>query len=281
MRPSRFLLCLFAAGLRGAAAKFSPYANNGGSVVAVAGCDFAIIAADAQLLDGTLIRTEGFDRVALVSAKACVASAGCEVDCSHVQHLLRDAGLRYGERGGGGALAAPACAQLLSRVLYSKRSMPYYAANVVAGVSRQGRGVAYAFDSLGSASEACALAAGAAQTMLQPVLDDLAPQRLPHHQAAYPVFDDVATARSAVLSAFSAAAQRDVTVGATVHMAVITASGVKREVHTIPAAAAARPRGPPPGARPQSRGSPPLPVDDAARRAFSIFTTASAAPPPR
>ena len=113
--------------------KFSPYAFNGGSVAAVAGDGFAIVGADAQFLDGSLIRSRGFERICAVSDSACVASAGCEADCTAVQERLADFARSF-EAPSSIALTTPqtpglsaaSCAQVLSRILYSRRAMPFY-----------------------------------------------------------------------------------------------------------------------------------------------------------
>lgn len=73
-------------------AGFEPYANNGGTVVAVAGQDYCIIAADSRLSDGYTILSRNVSRVHRLSGDTHLATAGCWAD---TQGLLRLLMVRY------------------------------------------------------------------------------------------------------------------------------------------------------------------------------------------
>jgi 20S proteasome alpha/beta subunit len=63
--------------------KFEPYTDNGGTVIAIAGADFAIIAADTRLSEGYTIlsrgvtRLHGFGSSDLQQQRTFLATAGC------------------------------------------------------------------------------------------------------------------------------------------------------------------------------------------------------------
>jgi Proteasome subunit len=62
---------------------FEPYTDNGGTVIAIAGADFAIIAADTRLSEGYTIlsrgvtRLHGFGGSNLQQQRTFLATAGC------------------------------------------------------------------------------------------------------------------------------------------------------------------------------------------------------------
>lgn len=70
-------------------AGFEPYANNGGTVVAVAGRDYCIIAADSRLSDGYTILSRNVSRVHRLSGDTHLATAGCWADTQGLLRLLR------------------------------------------------------------------------------------------------------------------------------------------------------------------------------------------------
>lgn len=70
-------------------AGFEPYANNGGTAVAVAGRDYCIIAADSRLSDGYSILSRNVSRVHRLSENTHLATAGCWADTQGLLRLLR------------------------------------------------------------------------------------------------------------------------------------------------------------------------------------------------
>lgn len=62
-------------------------------------------------------------------------------------------------------------AHLLSKTLYSRRFFPYYTFNLVAGLDKNGKGVVYGYDAIGSYGSDKALAQGSGAHMILPYLD--------------------------------------------------------------------------------------------------------------
>jgi hypothetical protein len=92
-------------------------------------------------------------------------------------------------------------ARLIQTMLYARRMFPYYVYNVLSGIEEDGTGAVYSFDPVGSYERETCRAAGAAQSLLQPFLDNqvggLIPELfgclLPHHIADS---NSISTARS-------------------------------------------------------------------------------------
>ena len=62
-------------------------------------------------------------------------------------------------------------AHLLSKTLYYRRFFPYYTFNIVAGLDKNGKGVVYGYDAIGSYGEDGSLAQGSGAHMILPYLD--------------------------------------------------------------------------------------------------------------
>lgn len=90
-------------------AGFEPYADNGGTVVAVAGRDYCIIAADSRLSDGYSILTRNVTRVHRLSGDTHLATAGCWADTQGLLRLLEVREEGGGGRGGGAWLLVYRC----------------------------------------------------------------------------------------------------------------------------------------------------------------------------
>lgn len=92
--------------LPGRGGGFEPYADNGGTVVAVAGRDYCIIAADSRLSDGYAILTRNVTRVHRLSGDTHLATAGCWADTQGLLRLLQVSDKGFGGRGGGRGLGS-------------------------------------------------------------------------------------------------------------------------------------------------------------------------------
>jgi len=57
-------------------------------------------------------------------------------------------------------------------MLYAQRFFPYYVYNILGGIEEDGTGAVYSFDPVGSYEREACRAAGAAQSLVQPFLDN-------------------------------------------------------------------------------------------------------------
>nr|KJB22293.1 hypothetical protein B456_004G040900 [Gossypium raimondii] len=69
-------------------ANWSPYDNNGGSCVAIAGADYCVIAADTRMSTGYNILTRDYSKICKLADKCVMASSGFQADVRALQKQL-------------------------------------------------------------------------------------------------------------------------------------------------------------------------------------------------
>jgi 20S proteasome subunit beta 6 len=96
--------------------------------------------------------------------------------------------------------------------LYSRRFFPFYTFNLVAGLDKNGKGVVYGYDAIGSYGSDKALAQGSGAHMILPFLDaEVTGYNNPNHNLKPPITPDRAV--ELVYEAFRSAAERDIYTG--------------------------------------------------------------------
>jgi 20S proteasome subunit beta 6 len=209
---------------------WSPYDDNGGTVLAVAGEDYCIVAGSTRMSTGYSILTRDRSMIEVYSDRAVLASAGMQADAAALQKLLRARHVMY-QHSHGKPMSCPAMAQMLSNTLYYKRFFPYYTFNLCAGLDEEGKGAVYTYDAIGSYERVGYSCQGSGKDLMQPVLDNqlkaASPLVLPPRSSvtALPMEEAV----DLVKDAFAAATERDIQTGDAVEVLIITRAGIKRE----------------------------------------------------
>lgn len=119
------------------AAKFDPYADNGGTVVALAGEDFCLIAADSRLSDAYCIRSRQASRLTELCDRMCFVGSGCWADIRELAQSLTADIDRY-EWENDLPMPTLALAHFLSDKLYRRRFFPYFSFCTLAGLDDEG-----------------------------------------------------------------------------------------------------------------------------------------------
>ena len=210
--------------------------SNGGTVAALGGRGFAIIAADTRHSDGYTIRSRTKSRITPVSLRTCLSSAGCSADTSALHRLMKRQAREH-EWNYESGLSTQALAQKFSRTLYSQRFSPYHAFSVVAGLDDDGFGACFVYDAVGSFERSGALCAGSAHALLQPILDRLLPKSSAPatESAAHLVVDaSLDVALRTIKEGFQAAAERDIFLGDSIEISIIDVNGIRTEVFKLP-----------------------------------------------
>ncbi|KAK3007512.1 hypothetical protein RJ639_014499 [Escallonia herrerae] len=172
---------------------WSPYDNNGGTCVAIAGADYCVVAADTRMstgyravgcispFTGAVRQKLGMLRVISHlgmfggelgrADKSLMASSGFQADVRALQKVLAARHLIY-QHQHNKQMSCPAMAQLLSNTLYYKRFFPYYAFNVLGGLDTEGKGCVFTYDAVGSYERVGYSSQGSGATLITPFLDN-------------------------------------------------------------------------------------------------------------
>ncbi|XP_022862638.1 proteasome subunit beta type-1-like [Olea europaea var. sylvestris] len=176
-------------------ANWSPYDNNGGTCVAIAGTDYCVIAADTRMSSGYNILTRDYSKIIQLVDTSVLASSGFQADVRALQKVLAAKHLQY-QYQHNKQMSCPAMAQLLSNTLYYKRFFPYYAFNVLGGLDREGKGCVFTYDAVGSYERVGYSSQGSGSTLITPFLDNQlkspGPLLLPARDAVTPLSESEA-----------------------------------------------------------------------------------------
>lgn len=206
--------------------RFEPYADNGGSIVAIAGENFAVIGADTRLSTGFSIYTREQKKLFQLSERTVLGATGCWCDTLTLTRLLQ-ARMQMYQHEHNKAMSTPAVAQMLSTMLYYKRFFPYYVSNVLAGLDSEGKGCVFSYDPIGHCERSTFRAGGSAGAQLQPLLDNQIGLRNMQNAKELPLPREKAL--SLLKDVFISAAERDIYTGDSIYIIIITADGIQEE----------------------------------------------------
>merc|ERR1712127_998037 len=213
---------------------FHPYETNGGSIISVAGADFAVIGSDSRLSEGYSILSRAQPHLYQLQSNAVIGSVGFHGDCLTFTKTL-EIRLKMYEHEHNKKASTPAIAQLASTMLYNRRFFPFYVNTVVAGINREGEGCIYSYDPVGSYERECFRAGGSSASLLQPLLDcKLGGKNQGNFELNrnYTVSCPKEQVINLVKDAFISAAERDIYTGDALIINIVTKDGVA--VETFP-----------------------------------------------
>ncbi|XP_014664839.1 PREDICTED: proteasome subunit beta type-1-B-like [Priapulus caudatus] len=205
---------------------FSPYSWHGGTVLAIAGEDYSVIASDTRLSEGFVIHSRDSPKTYQLTGSTILGSCGFHGDVLTVTKHL-ETRLKMYQHEHHKQMSTSAIAAMLSTMLYYRRFFPYYTYNIIAGLDSDGKGCVYSFDPVGSYERESYRAGGSASSMLQPLLDNQIGFK--NMQAADKVAVSKDKAVALVKDVFISAAERDIYTGDAIVLHVITKDGVKSE----------------------------------------------------
>merc|ERR1712110_419110 len=210
--------------------QWSPYVNNGGTAVAVAGKDFVVIAADTRVSDGYSICTRAQNKVIQLTPQTTLASSGMLADIIALHKLLQNRIAWYHHQHGKSP-STPAIAQLLSNTLYYKRFFPYYTFNVLGGLDDEGNGLCCSYDSVGSFEHVKYTSSGTGDSLIKPLLDNQLGWKKQRRPGALGRDYTSEQAIALVKDCFSAATERDIYTGDSATIFVTDANGTRSLIH--------------------------------------------------
>merc|ERR1719333_2028907 len=203
-------------------ARWSPYADNGGTCLGVAGKDYAVLVADTRLSSGFRIHTRNSSKMTQLTDKCMIASCGMKADAITLHKMLKARITMY-EHNHRREPSVTAVAQMLSTMLYQKRFFPYYTFNILAGVDDDGKGAVYHYDAIGSFERVPYTTSGSGSSLVMSTLDC---QLLNGNKTQeVPKLDKTKTIELCQ-DALSSVAERDIFTGDFGEVFLIDASGV-------------------------------------------------------
>ena len=114
-------------------------------------------------------------------------------------------------------------AQLLSNTLYGRRFMPYYAFNLLCGINKEGQGVVYGYDAVGSYGSETYGAQGSGNSLGMPILDN---QFVGHNHLIKQLPGSLQEVENTLRDILNSIAERDIYTGDGIEIVVCDKNGV-------------------------------------------------------
>ncbi|TDZ37564.1 Proteasome subunit beta type-6 [Colletotrichum spinosum] len=226
--------------------RFNPYTDNGGSTLAIAGADFAIMAGDTRSTSGYSINSRYTPKVFKIGgttstqddATIILSVVGFAADGEALKDRLDTICKIYRYRHGK-PMSVTACAKRLSTILYQKRFFPYYVYAILGGLDEDGVGAIFSYDPVGSYEREQSRAGGAAASLITPFLDNqvnFKNQYIPGSGTGYDLKErprvplERREAEILVKDAFDGAVERHIEVGDHLQMMIITKKGIEEVI---------------------------------------------------
>mmetsp|Transcript_71125 Transcript_71125/g.186527 ORF Transcript_71125/g.186527 Transcript_71125/m.186527 type:complete len:220 (+) Transcript_71125:84-743(+) len=204
--------------------RWSPYVDNGGTALGVAGDDYCVIAADTRLSHGYSIHTRNCSKVTQLTDKCVIASCGMKSDAITLHKNLKVRIVMYEHK----HRRQPSCtaiAQMLSTMLYHKRFFPFYTFNVLAGVDDEGKGAVFQYDAIGSYERTPYTTSGSGSSLVMSILDCQVAQLNQTIDVQKPTKQEIVELCQDVLSSVG---ERDIYTGDYAEIFIIDAAGVTK-----------------------------------------------------
>jgi len=211
--------------------RWSPYVDNGGTALGIAGDDYAIIAADRRVSSGYQIQSRRCAKATQLTSGAVLASCGMQAD-RHTLHGLLLSRMQVYRLNHDKEMSVHAISQMLSRTLYYRRFFPYYTFNLLGGVNDKGEGFVYSYDAIGSFEAEKETVTGSGADLAMPLLDNLLKKQ---HQSKADKSKRLnkAEALELVKNVLNAVTERDIHTGDGADIFIITKAGIEHEIFEL------------------------------------------------
>jgi 20S proteasome subunit beta 6 len=153
--------------------QWEPYDFNGGTVLAISGEDFVVVAGDTRLSTGYSILSRNESKIHEVAPNTLLGCPGSHNDVVQLRGVLTIRAQMYQHDNEEIPPSTENMAQLLMNTLYSRRFFPYYAFCLLCGIDENGKGAVYSYDAVGSHDRVSRGAMGSGGHLMIPLLDNL------------------------------------------------------------------------------------------------------------
>ena len=187
--------------------QWSPYEINGGNILGFASGDFMVLAADTRISRGYSILKRDATKIHRLTESTYILSSGMYADYTNLWKLL-DERIKLYQLNLEKTPTTEAIAAMLAKILYEKRFFPFYAFNILAGLSSEGEYILYSYDAVGSYDLHQIRAIGNSTEMIQPLLDN---QFTAYNSVLKPDHKTPDEIIEIIVDTFQSVAERDIT----------------------------------------------------------------------
>ncbi|MES1911304.1 MAG: hypothetical protein MHM6MM_003753 [Cercozoa sp. M6MM] len=211
-------------------AQWSPYEDNSGTVLAIAGKDYVILGADTRVSSGYQILTRKASKLTTINDRVVTGAGGMKAERDALHQYLHARVTMYRQQHHVD-MSVTSFAQMLSTVLYSKRFFPWYTFNLVAGLDKDGEGWVFGYDAIGSFGKTKYGAKGSGSALACSMLDNqVAFLTQPQNKKDLSLPEAV----DLMKDIFASIAERDIHTGDTVEIRIVTSEGVSEDSFELP-----------------------------------------------
>lgn len=204
---------------------FTPYQNNGGTVISISFEDFSILASDTRATTGFAIPSRETTRILKISRNTLLATSGMRVDMLILQEEFKKI-VNLWEIENKKNISVSNSAYILSSILYSRRFFPYYTFNIISGKDPRGKNRSFSFDAVGSFESCFAVSSGTGQLFIQPILDSQFEQTFIKDEPSGTITDKIVKNLIMIKHLFLKASKRNIEIGDGVQIFVLTKKGI-------------------------------------------------------
>lgn len=221
--------------------RFNPYTDNGGTVLGIAGEDFAVLAGDTRQVSGYSINSRYEPKIFNVGDDIVMTANGFAADGSALIDRFKTQLKWYKFDNCDKKLSIQSAARYIQHLLYGKRFFPYYVSTLIAGLDEEGKGAVYSYDPVGSYEREQCRAGGAAASLIMPFLDNqvnFKNQFIENPDGEGKIkkpirFLSLEEVLDLVKDAFSSATERHIQVGDGLEIMIVTKDGVRTEYYPL------------------------------------------------
>lgn len=214
--------------------RFNPYSDSGGTILGIAGEDFAVLAGDTRHTVGYSINSRYEPKVFSAGDNILISANGFSADGEALISRFKNQ-MKWYHFNNNKKLTLKSAARFIQHLLYGKRFFPYYVHTIIAGLDEEGKGAVYSFDPVGSYEREQCRAGGAAASLIMPFLDNQVNFKNQYEpesngtakrELKYLKLEEVI---ELVRDAFSSATERHIHVGDGLEILIVTKDGVRTE----------------------------------------------------
>ncbi|AAS54167.2 AGL324Wp [Eremothecium gossypii ATCC 10895] len=218
--------------------QFNPYDDNGGTILGIAGEDFAVLAGDTRHTTGYSINSREEPKVFDCGDNILISANGFAADGDALVKRFKNS-MKWYRFDHNKKMTIKSAARSIQHLLYGKRMFPYYVHTIIAGLDEEGKGAVYSYDPVGSYEREQCRAGGAAASLIMPFLDNQVNFKNQYEPDSNGTkkralrFLSVDEVVRLVRDAFTSATERHIHVGDGLQIMIVTKDGVREEFYSL------------------------------------------------